>query len=507
MTSRARVRSHWLRGALAALPVLALASPGSLPALAGQSSSPLRWQACQDDTLASYGYECASFTRPLRRSEPDGPQVELAVFRLPATGLAQERIGTLFFNPGGPGAPGHGSAVKGRLLPEEVRRAFDFVTWDPRGLGMSKPALADCAVAMPQRPATGSVDWERLLRQRQRELAESNRDCIARHGDLIPQMGTVEAAHDLDALRQAVGDDRLNFWGVSYGTVIGSTYAALFPGRVRALVLDGNVDPWIDLGGLRHSATAPDDAIRFFLQLHPDLKPPLRRSLARLAQEPLTLRDGSQYTRWDLLDSLVRFPPISRLSGTYGRTLIETVDQALFGSVAERTAALKTLEHPLLRSSGQDSNAAAGFAAVACQDFPQRPSPQQQAAWLDDLTRQAPLYGGSLGVNFLALCSGYEDLQASTPVPRAPFPERGVSGLIIGSSWDAATPWVWSTAMARAFPSMRTLQVVGNEHGIYTNAQSSCMEEDVSDYVLKGTVPPTDLSCPYVKPAKQQSFP
>ena len=78
-------------------------------------------------------------------------------------------------------------------------------------------------------------------------------------------------------------------------------------------------------------------------------------------------------------------------------------------------------------------------------------------------------------MNFLALCSGYEDLHASTPVPRAPFPERRVSGLIIGSSWDAATPWVWSTAMARAFPSMRTLQVVGNEHGIYTNAQSSCI--------------------------------
>ena len=147
MTSRARVRSHWLRGALAALPVLALASPGSLPALAGQSSSPLRWQPCLDDPLASYGYECASFSRPLRRAEPDGPQVELAVFRLPLTGSAQERIGTLFFNPGGPGASGHGSAVKGRLLPEEVRRAFDFVTWDPRGLGISKPALADCAVA------------------------------------------------------------------------------------------------------------------------------------------------------------------------------------------------------------------------------------------------------------------------------------------------------------------------------------------------------------------------
>ena len=177
MTSHKWLRSNWLRVAFAAL--LALANPFGGRAMAAQASPPLRWHACQDEMLASYGYECASFSRPLRRAEPDGPQVQLAVFRLPATGSAQERIGTLFFNPGGPGQPGSESANKGLFLPAQVRRAFDFVTWDPRGLGQSTPALADCAVAMPQRPATGPVDWQRVLTQRQRELAESNRDCIA----------------------------------------------------------------------------------------------------------------------------------------------------------------------------------------------------------------------------------------------------------------------------------------------------------------------------------------
>ena len=496
-----------IRRALLLLPGLVLITPLGGRGLADQAPPPLPWQACRTESLASYGFECATFSRPLRRAEPNGPKVELAVFRLPAKGSPQERIGTLFFNPGGPGQPGHTSVSKGLFLPEKVRRAFDFVTWDPRGLGRSRPALADCAMAMPRRPATGPVNWQQVLSQRQLEISERNLDCIARHRDLIPHMGTVEGAHDLDALRQAVGDDRLTFWGISYGTVLGSTYAALFPGRVRALVLDGSVDPWSDLTGLRGSATAPDDAIRFFLQLHPDLKRPLKRSLARLAEEPLTLPDGSSYTRWDLVDPLINYVHISRLSGTYGRTLIETVHQALFESPEKRTAALTTLQHPLLRSSAQDSNAAAGFAAVTCQDFPQRPTTQQQADRLDDLTRQAPLYGGSLGVNFLALCNGYENLAASTPVPRAPFPNRDVSGLITGASWDAATPWVWSSAMARAFPSMRTLQVVGNEHGIYTNAQSACVEDAVSRYLLTGAVPPRDLSCPYVKPTKQQSFP
>ena len=240
------------------LPGLALLSPLAVWGQTEQSLPSLQWQACQEEPLASFGYECATLTRPLRRREPTGPKVELAVFRLSATGTAKERIGTLFFNPGGPGQPGHKSAYKGMLLPDEIRRAFDFVTWDPRGLGKSLPALSDCQVPMPRRPATGPVDWQQVLSQRQLELTERNRDCIARHRALIPQMGTVEAAHDLDVLRQAVGDDRLTFWGVSYGTVIGSTYAALFPGRVRALVLDGSVDPWSDLSGLRRSATAPD---------------------------------------------------------------------------------------------------------------------------------------------------------------------------------------------------------------------------------------------------------
>ena len=306
-------RLTWICKAMVLLPGLALLIPLVVWGQTEQSLPSLQWQACQDEPLASFGYECATLIRPLRRREPDGPKVELAVFRLSATGTAKERIGTVFFNPGGPGQPGHGSAYKGMLLPDEIRRAFDFVIWDPRGLGQSRPALSDCQVPMPRRPATGPVDWQQVLSQRQLSSPSTSTTAL-RDIVLIPEMSTVDA-DDLDALRQVVGDERLTFWGVSYGTVIGSTYAALFPGRVRALVLDGSVDPWVDLSGLRGSATAPDDAIRFFLQLNPDLKVPLQASLVRLEQEPLILPDGSLYTRWDLLDPLVNYLPQSRISG------------------------------------------------------------------------------------------------------------------------------------------------------------------------------------------------
>lgn len=483
------------------LPLRVLAGlTSSVQAVAGDVEG-LQWGPCRLERLAKQGFDCSTLKRPLRHRNPNGPQVDLAVFRLPATGPADQKIGTLFFNPGGPGQSGHGSAWKGLLLPDAIRRSFDFITWDPRGIGQSSPALENCSVGMPQRPAIGRVTWDQVLMTRQQQLAEANRDCIVRHRELIQGMGTVETVHDLEALRASVGDPTLTFWGVSYGTVIGSTYAALFPNRVRALVLDGNVSPWLDLVGLSQSSLAPDDSLRFFLQSNPDLSFKFHRALKSLERQSLRLPDGSIYTRWDFLDRLIQFLPISRLAGSYGRTLIVTVDQALFSSGTQRAEALADLQQPVFRSEPVDGNAAAGFAAVVCQDFPQRPDMQSQRRGLSELTRRAPVYGGSLAVNFLAICSGYEELPASASIPRAPFNSLNVSGLITGSSWDGATPWQWSTEMARAFSSMRTLQVVGNEHGIYLNAQSNCVESAVTDYLLTARVPEQDQVCAY-EPAK-----
>ena len=472
-----------------------------------QKAMPLEWQPCQSGAPAKLGFECARLPRPLRNDQGDGPQIELAVYRLPASGSADQRLGSLFFNPGGPGQPGGASASNAFLIPQELRKAFDFVTWDPRGLGASSPALSGCNAGPVQRPATGPVDWQQVLDQRRKELGEVNRACIESNRDLVTAMGTVETVHDLDALRGALGDSKLNYWGVSYGTVIGSTYAALYPDKIRALVLDGSVDPWIDLFGLSDSSVAPDDAARFFLALYPDLAPKLARALDRLALSPIILKDGSAYTRWDLLDPLQNFVSLpDMISGPFARTLIETVDHALFGTPTEQSAAIDQLEHPLLRSPEIDKNAAAGFAAVICQDFPQRPSIKRQQQQLERILSQAPVFGGSLGANFLALCSGYDNVPAQDPVPRAPFPNVRVSGLVVGSSWDGSTPWVWSMAMARAFPSMRTVQTVGSQHGTVIGVQSSCVRSVVKDYLLSAEVPSLDVVCPYEAPKVEQDF-
>ena len=479
------------------------------PAIAGdhQRPKPLLWQPCQTGTPAKLGFECARLSRPLRHSQVDGPQIEIAVYRLPASGTADQRLGALFFNPGGPGQPGGTSANNAFLIPEELRQAFDFVTWDPRGLGASSPSLSGCSLGPVKRPATGPVDWQQVFAQRRQDIADANRACIETHRDLVSAMGTVETAHDLDALRVALGDTKLTYWGVSYGTVIGSTYAALYANKIRALVLDGSVDPWIDLFGLSESSMAPDDATRFFLALYPDLAPKLTRVLHRLELSPLTLQNGVLYTRWDVLDPLQNFVSLpDMISGPFARTLIETVDRALFGTSMEQSAAIEQLEHPLLQSPEIDRNAASGFAAVICQDFPQRLSVKRQQQQLKRILVQAPIHGGSMGTNFLALCSGYEDLPALNPIPRAPFPEQDVPGLIVGSSWDGSTPWIWSTAMARAFPAMRTVQTVGSQHGTVIGVQSDCVRSVVSEYLLSAEVPRLDVVCSYEAPKVEQDF-
>ena len=496
------------RGAVLAalLSTCSLVTP--LSARNHQQPNALDWQPCQSGAPAKLGFECARLLRPLRHNKVDGPQIEIAVYRLPASGTADQRLGALFFNPGGPGQPGGSSANNAFLIPQELRKAFDFVTWDPRGLGASTPSLTGCNVGPVRRPATGPVDWQQVLNQRRQELGDANRACIETHRDLLTAMGTVETVHDLDALRVALGDTKLTYWGVSYGTVIGSTYAALYSDKIRALVLDGSVDPWIDLFGLSESSVAPDDATRFFLALYPDLAPKLARVLDRLELSPITLQNGDTYTRWDVLDPLqnfVRLPDM--ISGPFARTLIETVDRALFGTSIEQTAAIKRLEHPLLRSPEVDRNAGAGFAAVICQDFPQRVPVKRQQQQLKRILAQAPVHGGSLGANFLALCSGYENLSALNPIPRAPFPEADIPGLIVGSSWDGSTPWVWSTAMARAFPAMRTVQTVGPQHGTVIGVQSSCVRSVVSQYLLSAEVPRLDVTCPYESPKVEQEFP
>ncbi|MBX6724328.1 MAG: alpha/beta fold hydrolase, partial [Dactylosporangium sp.] len=221
------------------------AEPGSA------SAGTVRWRNCADEARTvfrqaprSVTYECATIAVPRNWAQPAGETFDIALLRARAAGQ-RGRIGSLVVNPGGPGASGIQLAVYlSAGLPAEITRRFDIVGFDPRGVGRSSPvkclsdADLDRMFGSEPDPVTDAQFEEAVAIARQAGEA-----CAAKYGETLPLFSTEQAARDLDAVRAAVGDEKLTYLGYSYGTLLGATYAQLFPGAVRALVLDGAVDP------------------------------------------------------------------------------------------------------------------------------------------------------------------------------------------------------------------------------------------------------------------------
>src|SRR4051812_21260055 len=266
-TPRAGLRA--LAGAV--LAAAALAAPAHAAAVA-----PVAWSDCRD----APGMQCALYSVPRDYSRPADAALQLALVRLPATDQAH-RIGSLFVNFGGPGAPGVDSVKAiGPFLFAGLNTRFDIVGFDPRGVGQSSSAV-DCHVNQETEglfakpfPTPDNVDLAALVARNRAYIAR----CITFNGAILPYLSTANVARDLDTLRQAVGDDKLSYLGFSYGTFLGATYASMFPNSYRALVLDGalDADQYINhpLANTRAQTAAFERAIGRFLQacaLHTDV--------------------------------------------------------------------------------------------------------------------------------------------------------------------------------------------------------------------------------------------
>lgn len=244
------------RGILAAASALLLVTAcsnvvdGRAVISAPRPGSPVQWAPCKASSGESRipsGAECGFISVPVNYDKPDGDVAQLAMIRFKATG---QKIGTLFVNPGGPGESGVESAVSlVGTMPESVRQHFDLVGFDPRGVGSSKPALwCNSDEDNDRLRADPQVDYSpEGVAHIEAETKDFVARCQQKMGDeFLENVGTVSVAKDLDAMRQAVGDDKLTYLGYSYGTRIGGTYAELFPDKVRAMILDGAVDPNAD---------------------------------------------------------------------------------------------------------------------------------------------------------------------------------------------------------------------------------------------------------------------
>lgn len=449
---------------------------------------PLRWVACSEPRLA--GLECASLAVPKDHLRPSLGTFELALVRAKATGSAAERIGSLFFNPGGPGVSG--VDVVPEVLPAlnpELRARFDFVSWDPRGVGRSA-GLSECQGGSYRLPSTGAVDWSATAEQMRSSARQANLACAARYPDVVPYIGTNATARDLDLLRQAVNDEQLTFWGTSYGTRIGFVYAYHYPDKVRAMLLSSPVEPnatWQSF--MLGSATSPDKAVGFFFEAYPLAMQRFDRVIKALSSQALRLPSGALVSHWDVRALLAG---LMKSEAAFGNAadLLSMLDAATLGSEPARSQALATLDTMSWLDSYPVNGGATAF--IGCLDYPQRLTSSEQDQLAAQIRSQAPIFGFGVSQG-LFYCEGIEVTPDPVPVN---FRNTQTPMLVIGSTHDALTQYAWAGELARNFSNSRVITYVGTQHTPYVGAGSACVDAYGTDYLVRLQRPAADQSCP-----------
>lgn len=453
------------------------------------------WTACEDELLS--GLDCATLAVPLDHAEPDGDTVDIALARQRAAD-PDRRIGSLFINPGGPGASGVDLVPQlASVLDDAVLDRFDIVGFDPRGVGRSTavrciddPATVNALDADPDTPE----EIARITAEHDAFVQA----CTERHGDLLPHLSTADTARDLDRLREAVGDEQLTYLGFSYGTELGATYATLFPDSIRVLVLDGAVGPNLSddelaltqAQGFERAFDNFVDACRddIACAARPDAEEVYDRVRAAVEAAPIPVStDGEQR------DLAIGDFQIGVVSALYDQALWAFLARGLVDADNGDGAmllALSDLYHER-KPDGTYPNAADANVAISCADTTERGGLAVAQAAAERFAAEAPRFGAQLGWGMLS-CEGW-------PAAAQPLPTLRTSTeapiLVIGTVNDPATPYEWAGQLDAALkPASRLLTWEGEGHTAYL--KSDCVTEEVDALLLELTEPDDGTTCP-----------
>jgi pimeloyl-ACP methyl ester carboxylesterase len=459
-------------------------APVSLPPVA-----PLSWSPCLGDL------QCATLVVPLDYADPRGPTITIAVARHPAD-VPSARIGSLVIDPGGPGVSGVDDlANELRALSPGLLDDFDIVSFDPRGVERSAPVT--CGETSGSPPTTlpdpvpttpGQVASTVAGLKQYAEACEKNSAIV------LPHVGSVDAARDMEELRQAVGDAGLTYMGQSYGTLLGLTYASMFPTHVRAMVLDSVVDPALTFNqytlGQAHGFESMLDA--FFTwcvgasaaacpwRPTGDATQALLAQIATSATAPAAAGAGRVAGAGELYDAL--------LDGLYARSDWPQLGEALAAEAAGNGGPVVAMSDHY-NANGSSNGSDAGV-AIDCLDHPTSRDPAAYSYLAAVAKASAPVFGPLLAWG-----------QASCAVWPAP-PTRVVgpvaaSGappiLVVGTTDDPATPYAWAVNVAHELSRGVLLTREGRDHVAYF--YSACVRSDVQVYLLDGVTPPLGATC------------
>lgn len=501
------------------VPTSAAAAP------AARAPAPISWGECAPEVLEGVPeadlplFSCADYAVPLDHERPRLGTINIALMRRAATDQ-DNKVGSLFLNPGGPGGSGYGMPTVGpNIFEPEVLERFDLIGFDPRGVARSTPlrcfATDEDATDVVDRihplPVTASQESTTI-----RAYRDYGRFCGRFAGPLIEHMSTEDVAQDLDLLRAAVGDRKLTYVGFSYGTLLGATYVNMFPNKARAIILDGNVDPTLRLL----------DGLAYDRQRTRGFEIALDGFLERCDQDADCAFGGDARTKFTQLhDYLREVGPVTLPDGTVvdEAALVDTVGGVLysptqFGPLAEALQELYEVSHPSAADrtastmSGQEFTALparrnlAGadiwpdapytsddsYAAVNCSDKPFNIRPNELPRIADRWERQMPDFGRYLAWGDPAACPQWPVQDADAY--RGPWNRRtDTPVLLFGNYYDPATQYEFSRRMSKQLGNAQLVSVDSFGHCILGN--SSCTDQIAANYLIDLEVPGPGTVC------------
>ncbi|HEX2855990.1 MAG TPA: alpha/beta hydrolase [Propionibacteriaceae bacterium] len=432
------------------------------------------------------GFDCATVAVPLDWDRPDGQAITLALTRGRATA---RRVGTLFINPGGPGASGTDFVG---WFPRADFPAFDVVGWDPRGSGRSTPvrcgtpAQTDAYFAVDASPDT-SGEW-RALRSAQQAFA---RQCRQASGVLLDHISTIDTARDLDYLRYLVGDARLTYLGISYGTFIGAVYAELYPSRVGRMVLDSAVNSTDDQSVIQPMGF--DLALRAFASWCAGQACGLGSTggavvgsvtglFDRLDAAPLAV-GARTLTQTLAVGGVASF----LYAGTNGyAALARALLAARAGSGGALLGAADQLDGR--RADGSYDPLTYAFPAIGCRDAGDDGWARDSARWASD-ARLAPVFGRYFGPPVSC------DVWSARPADQLDVRAQGAPPIVVlGTTGDPATPYQQSVGMAHQLASGVLVTWKGAGHSAFMLG-NDCVRGTVLRYLNQGVVPRSGTTC------------
>jgi len=448
------------------------------------------WTACGNHQ------QCASIEVPLSYLEPEGATVKIALRRAQATGSAS--LGSIVINPGGPGASGTGIVESvDALVPKAIRKRYDIVGVDPRGVGSSTRLVCLTAEQVQQlssAPSKGKASAESQLAP----ASAVALGCKAIGGALVGEVGTPNAARDLDIVRAVLGEERLNYIGISYGTYLGAVYAQLFPTRVGRTLLDAGLSPSVDMidwgraqvsgfqGAFKRWASGCSTRATCSLQGSPAaVQRRVVDLLAELRKHPLPAQGGRPVDGGELQGLLQGLLPV-------GVSMWPGIDALISAAEAGDSRPVRAMSKSLEDAGGTPpANLLSVNAGVNCYDRPTASTPAAVLARASQWEKISPIFGRAMAITTY-MCANWPVRQGGAIAEVTSATEQPI--LLIGGTKDPLTPYSWTQELARAFTHSRVLTFDGEGHGALGKG-SACIDRAVTRYFLDEQLPAAGSRC------------